>query len=240
MKRIFATSLIIVLSIFVFSGCAAVKAIKGTSPTDTATTFFEALQLQDTEALSEIYSGDVKSLKISGVEEYINEMIDKKTRKAIEEKLLTFTFVVNSEEIIEPEAPAEEEDTKDKDAKKKDKKEKDKKKEEEALPTTATVDVTVTTINYGQVVNDSLKSYFEEMAATATEGEMVDNSINKLDGKIQDEVSIAKADYEAKFKISMTKFDKVWKVDEFPKKSPFFNAYYGNVEGTMPAEKEKS
>ncbi len=176
------------------------------SPLATTETFLQAVKHQELATVKTVYAGDEKIFDIN-TNDVVNPKYDPQSKALITKKLLEFQFTVENEVITQP-------------------------KEEGGDPT-ATVDVTMTTINLGEAINQALKSFFatlqlEQMGVG--EGDVM----KQVEIALLEKVAGAKADYEAKFTLNLTKKEGVWLLDTLERNAPFFNGFYGNANGVMP------
>ncbi len=208
-KKKLIVSLIVIIAVIGVgtAGFFVVPKLITAKPIATTETFLEAVKLQDFETIKTVYAGNEKIFDIS-TNDVVNPEYEKQSKDLISEKLLGFQYLVENEVITQP--------------------------EQEGGEPTATVDVTMTTINLGDAINQALKNFF----ATLQFGQMDLTELDvkkEVETKVLEKVAAATADYEAKFTLALTKKEGVWLVDTMERNSPFFNGLYGNATSAMPS-----
>lgn len=94
---------------------------------------------------------------------------------------------------------------------------------------TATVDVTVKTYNFGNVVEESIQEYFKEMFSSILNPPTEEESYAIMEKILMKKMESASFDYVKTASLKLTKGKDGWKIDELNEKDEFINALSGGL-----------
>lgn len=188
LKRIILVALTVVGCCVLLAGCSS------TTPSQTADSFLQAMKAQDTESMAKYYSGDASNLAGSWLNESVGGDIDGSGDLTDDEKAVMQKFAGKLCDFDYELG------------------------DEKVDGNNATVNVSVTTYDFGEAVDNALKDYLEEALAQAFSGkELFTAKSNKIFykafGKQLDKLTDKSVQTDAQ--LSLTKGDDgSWKVSE--------------------------
>ncbi len=188
LKRIILVALTVVGCCVLLAGCSS------TTPSQTADSFLQAMKAQDTESMAKYYSGDASDLAGSWLNESVGGDIDGSGDLTDDEKAVMQKFAGKLCDFDYELG------------------------DEKVDGNNATVNVSVTTYDFGEAVDNALKDYLEEALAQAFSGKELSTAKSnkifyKAFGKQLDKLTDKSVQTDAQ--LSLTKGDDgSWKVSE--------------------------